>query len=222
MMSTVDFEKARFNMVEQQVRTWEVLDPHVLDLLSEVPREAFVPEQYRNLAYADARIPLGHGQSMMPPVVEARMVQALNVQPSDQVLEIGTGSGYVTALLAKAGYHVDSIEIEATLSERAAEALASQNINNVTLEVGDAMQGADNLRHHYDVIAMTGSLPVMDEKFQYMLSIGGRLFVILGESPVMEAVLITRIGENQWRHESLFETDIDELKNAQQPQAFVF
>jgi protein-L-isoaspartate(D-aspartate) O-methyltransferase len=222
MMSTVDFDKARFNMVEQQVRTWEVLDPHVLDLLSEVPREAYVPEQYRNLAYADARIPIGHGETMMPPVVEARMLQALNIQPSDQVLEIGTGSGYVTALLANAAYHVDSIEIETDLSERAARILAGQNIENVTLEVGDALQGNDNLRQHYDVIATTGSLPVMDEKLQYMLSIGGRLFVILGESPAMEAVLITRIGEDQWRHEGLFETDIDALKNAPQPQAFVF
>ena len=222
MMSTIDFEKARFNMVEQQVRTWEVLDPQVLALLSDVPREAFVPAKHRNLAYADARIPLGHGQTMMPPVVEARMLQALNVQPSDSVLEIGTGSGYVTALLAKSGHHVDTIEIQSSLSDHAAEALAGQNIRNVSFEVRDAMQIVGNSSRHYDVIALTGSLPVMDEKFQYMLNIGGRLFVIVGESPAMEAVLITRIGENQWRHQSLFETDIDPLQNVQQPQGFVF
>jgi len=216
----MNFEQARFNMVEQQVRTWEVLDPKVLDVLSEVPREAFVPESAQGLAYADTQIPLGHGEKMMPPVVEARMVQALNIQISDSILEVGTGSGYVTALLAKLGHHVDSMDIVEDFIKSAEQRLDAQGIRNVALEASDATRNFGG--RHYDAIAITASLPVMEEKYQQLLSVGGRMFVIVGEAPVMEAMLITRIGETEFRHESLFETCIDELKNTTQPQQFEF
>lgn len=226
-MNDMNLDDARHNMVVQQIRTWSVFDDNVLDLIESTPREAFVPEDCRNLAYADTRIPLGTPGSedsaeMMPPVVEARMLQALAVQPTDEVLEIGTGSGYVTALLAKAGRHVRSIEIREALSRHAGEVLASLGIANVTLEVGDASAGWDHHHGPYDVIAVTGSLPTLPESFQQSLRVGGRLFLILGEGPAMEALLITRSGENEFEYKSLFETSIQALENAPQPDQFVF
>jgi protein-L-isoaspartate(D-aspartate) O-methyltransferase len=221
MPSEVNLEQARFNMVEQQIRPWEVLNQQVLELIENTPRHEFVPTEYCNLAYADTCIPLGHGQVMMPPNVEARMLQALDPRPTDIALEIGTGSGYVTALLAKACKHVDSIEIIPELSEVARARLEAHGITNVTLEVGDASAGLDTLMR-YDIIAITASVPMLQENYQYSLNIGGRLFVITGESPSMEAVLITRVGENEWQHESLFETDTPPLINAPEPQRFVF
>jgi len=220
-MSNTAQQLARHNMVVQQIRPCNVINDHLLGLLESVPREAFVPADCENLAYADTQIPLGHGQAMMKPLVEANMLQALNVQPKETVLEIGTGSGFVTALLAKSARHVFSIEINPELSAAAAHNLAEQGITNVTLEVGDASNGWDE-HAPYDVIAVTGSLPVLEERFQHCLRVGGRLFVITGEGPAMEAVLITRVSHNEWRHKSLFETDIAPLQNAVTPQHFVF
>ena len=220
-MSEMNFEVARFNMVEQQIRTWEVLDPRVLELVGRMPREDFVPPVYRKLAFADMNIPLGHGQVMMPPKVEARMLQELEISPEDKILEVGTGSGYMTALLASFGAHVYSVEIVPEFSTQAAAKLAALHIDNVTLEVGDAARGWD--RHPpYDVIAITGSLPILPDSFRDSLKVGGRLFAIVGQSPVMEAKLIRRVDEGSWSEASLFETALPPLWNVLEPSKFVF
>lgn len=219
--SAVDIKQARFNMIEQQIRTWEVLDERVLSLLNQVHREDFVPESERELAFADAFIPLAHGQQMMQPKIEARLVQTLNIVPTDSVLEIGTGSGYLTALLAKSAKHVYSVDIFSDFVESARSKLAAHDMRNVTLETGDASKGWDK-HGPYDVIAVTGSLPILTDTFQKLLKIGGRLFVVVGESPIQEALLIRRAGEQEWHTESLFETYLPALINAPQPQRFVF
>ena len=216
----MNVEQARFNMVEQQIRTWEVLDPRVLDLMSEVPREDFVPPEYRNLAFADTSIPLGHGQSMMCPKVEARMLQALQIEPDEQVLEVGTGSGFVTALLARVAARVTSVEIHDSLSRDALAKLERHGVGNVELHVGDACRGWDR-GAPYDAIAVTGSMPVLEERFKQSLAIGGRLFVIVGSEPAMEALLITRTGDSQWTTDSLFETVVAPLIGVAQPERFV-
>jgi len=211
--SPMDTELARFNMIEQQVRPWDVLDQRVLDVMGAVPREVFVPEKYRSLAFADTNIPLGHGQVMMTPNVEGRLLQALDITPADSILEIGTGSGYLTACLARLGRQVTSIEIFPDLSTAAGTRLAEHGIPNVTLQQGDAADGIDS-GMHYDVIAVTASVPVNREQFHSSLTIGGRLFLILGRPPVMEAVLVTRTGKVAWTRESLFETALPPLVNA--------
>jgi len=215
------FELARFNMIEQQIRPWDVLDNRVLDLMSALPREAFVPEQHRNLAFCDKEIPLAHGQVMMPPRLEARMVQALNVCPDDVALEIGTGSGFVTALLASLCQAVYTVEIHADLLESARVRLEAQGLRNIHYSVGDAAQGWPQ-KGPYNVIAVTGSVPALPEGLEQSLKIGGRLFVIVGESPAMEALLITRTGENDWVRESMFETDFPALLNCPSCAKFVF
>jgi len=217
----MDIEQARYNMVEQQIRPWNVLDQHVLDLVYRTPREAFVPEPYAALAFSDTCIPLGEGEVMMTPQVEARMLQALAISPGDNALEIGTGSGYVTALLARSCRVISSIEISKPLSERARVCLAQHDIDNVTLEVGDGA-GAWIKSAPYDVIAVTGSLPVLDTRFQEQLKVGGRLFVIVGVDAPMEALLVTRVAEGEWTTESLFETSLPALRNAGRPDRFVF
>lgn len=217
----MNLEQARFNMIEQQIRPWEVLDPTILNLLNDLPREDFVPEGFRNLAYADIEIPLGHGQSMMPPRVEARALQALGVKASDLVYEIGTGSGWLTACLARLGRHVVSKELHQDLSDQAAKRLGSAGFQNVTLEVGDALAHTESEDRH-DVIVATGSFPVMPQWLQGWLKIGGRLFVVTGEEPAMEAWLITRVGEKEWSSENLFETVLAPLENVPQPAKFVF
>lgn len=219
-MSEVNLEQARFNMIEQQIRPWEVLDQTVLDTIAAVPREAFVPEKYRNLAFSDLNVPLPHGECMMSPKLEARMLQALAVQPAESVLEIGTGSGYVTALLASLARHVFSVDIHNDFLDSAAQKLRAHHLVNVQLEEGDAAQGWPS-HAPYDVIAVTGSLPMLPEYFQQSLKIGGRLFVIVGDSPVMEAMLITRLSDSEFQREGLFETDLPPLRNALQPNRFV-
>lgn len=219
-MSEVNLQQARHNMVLQQIRPWDVLDQRVLDLLEEIPREEFVPEAYRNLAYADISIPLSHAEVMMPPRVEARMLQALNIQPNETVLEIGTGSGFVTALLARLARHVFSVEIHPDFTAAAAQRLTTRELMNVTLEIGDASHGWTN-HGQMDVIAITGSLPILPEVFEQTLKPGGRLFAIVGDSPAMEAMLITRVSEDDFRRETLFETDLPPLRNAKQPNRFV-
>ena len=216
----MNMEQARFNMIEQQIRTWDVLDQGVLDLLARVPREDFVPLSYRNLAFADTHIPLGHGQVMMPPKLEARLIQSLNIKHEDVILEIGTGSGYLTALLASLGRHVFSVDICDEFTASAQRRLAEHDITNVTLETGDAALGWDK-HGPYDIIAITGSLPIYSEKFQQSLNLGGRLFAVFGTAPAMEALLITRRGALRWVSESLFETSLPPLINAPHPPSFM-
>lgn len=218
-MNHTEIEQARFNMIEQQVRPWEVLDQRVLDTMQNVPREDFVPAQYRSLAFADTNIPLGHGQVMMAPNVEGRLLQALAIQPDDTVLEIGTGSAYLTACLARLGRHVTSIDIEPEFTAQAEAKLAAQAVSNVTLQTLDAAAGLEG-DQRYDVIAVTGSLPLLQQQFHDNLNTGGRLFVISGQLPIMEALLITRIDAANWTRESLFETSIPPLLHAPEPQSF--
>ena len=223
-------ETARFNMIEQQIRTWEVLDPTVLQLLNDVPRENFVPEEYVGLAFADIEIPLNAnialGQTMLSPKLEGRILQALKVQKTHSALHIGTGSGYFTALLASLAKHVISIEIEADLSAQAAKNLAKSNIQNVTLEVADAVLGrpsdhSANMQF-YDVIVYTGSSPVEPACVRQQLNIGGVLFMVLGQAPAMQATLIQRISKTGFKQDVLFETCIPELLYAPQAQQFEF
>ena len=217
----MNFEQARFNMVEQQVRPWEVLDQRVLDALGSVRRERFVPAEFQRLAYADTEIPLPDGEQMMAPRIEARMLQAIQVKPGERVLEIGTGSGYVTALLAALGASVTSVEIDPALHAGAQAALAAEGVgNNVTLVLGDGLHGWPD-GAPWDVIVVTGSLPEYDPALQQQLAVGGRLFVILGEEPSMEATLVTRVGENEFAREGLFETVIPPLRGARAPSRFV-
>jgi protein-L-isoaspartate(D-aspartate) O-methyltransferase len=225
MNAQTDIERARFNMVEQQIRPWEVLDQQVLDLLFEVKREDFVLPQYQNLAFVDMEIPLADhtpaGEKMLAPKIEARMLQALAIKPSDRILEIGTGSGYMTALLAKLGAHIYSVEIVPGFSAAAATKLRTHDISNVTLEVGDAARGWST-HAPYDVIVLTGSVPLLPDAFQQNLSAGGRLLAVTGEPPVMEARLITCMAPGTYNSFVLFETCIPPLKNALQPERFVF
>ena len=217
----MNMEQARFNMIEQQIRPWEVLDQQVLDLLFRVRREDYVPEQYRALAFADMEIPLGHGEKMLQPKLEARMLQELALKNTDQILEVGTGSGHMTALLASLGGHVYSVEIVPEFSVSAAAKLQAHGIANVTLETGDAARGWDT-HAPYDAIVLTGSVPVLPEAFQKCLKPGGRLIAVVGEPPVMEARLITRVSSGAYNSIGLFETCIAPLKNALQPERFVF
>ena len=225
MNAQIDIERARFNMVEQQIRTWEVLDQQVLDLLFAVRREDFVAPQYRSLAFVDMEIPLADnaptGERMLAPKLEARMLQELAVKPTDRILEVGTGSGYMTALLAKRGAHVTSVEINPAYSAVAATRLSAHGIANVTLEVGDAARGWSK-HAPYDVIVLTGSVPVLADDFQRSLKPGGRLLAIVGEAPAMQARLTTCAGGGAYDSVSLFETCIAALNNAPQPERFVF
>lgn len=214
-------EQARFNMIEQQIRTWEVLDPVVLDLLKKIPREDFVAPQYVGLAFADLEIPIGYGQLMLSPKMEGRIIQALEIKKTDKVLEIGTGSGYLTALLATLAEQVYSVELVADLSQNAQKRLSQHNIQNVTLEIGDAANGWP-AHAPYDVIVFTGSLPVAPDSVQQSLAIGGRMFVVVGEAPVMEATMIQRVSADTFKRDVLFETCLPALVNAPQPERFQF
>ena len=218
---SMNFERARFNMVEQQIRPWEVLDGRVLSLLESIRREDFVPVKYRKLAFADMAIPLGAGQVMMRPNIEGRVLQALDLGEDESVLEIGTGSGFITACLAALAKCVVSVEIFAELHEIAKARLEEKNIRNAELFVGDVMRGWQPEQAH-DVVVVTGSVPVVPEQFLGWVNPGGRMFVITGDSPAMEARLLTRLDVTEWREESLFETDLPRLINAEEPTEFVF
>ena len=221
MNPQLDFERARFNMVEQQIRTWEVLDQRVLDLLFRVRREDYVPQQYRALAFADMEIPIGHGETMLAPRLEARMLQELALKPGDNILEVGTGSGYMTALLASLGGHIISVDIVPEFTQAAGGRLAAHAVANVTLESGDAARGWD--RHApYDAIVLTGSVPVLPDAFVKSLLPGGRMLAVVGEAPVMEAQLVTCVAAGACNTTALFETCIAPLRNAPQPEKFVF
>lgn len=217
----MNFEQARSNMIEQQIKPWDVANQSVLDLISEIHREDFVPDEYKRLAFADTRIPLAHGQVMMTPKVEARLLQALEIKPEDEILEIGTGCAYLTALLAKSGHHVLSTDIYSEFAVQGKVKLQQYDINNVTLESGDAVHGWQP-SSPYDVIVVTGSVPFLEESIQQQLKVGGRLFVITGQSPVMQATLITRVSDNDWHDKVLFETDFPELEGAAQVEPFKF
>ncbi|MEN8205309.1 MAG: protein-L-isoaspartate O-methyltransferase [Pseudomonadota bacterium] len=220
-MKQTEIEQARFNMIEQQIRPWDVLDQQVLDTMNTIPREHFVPERYRSLAFADTNIPLGHEQVMMAPRLEGRLLQALAITPGDRILEVGTGSGYLTACLASLGQQVTSFDIMPDFTAAAGDALQGKEISNVSLHTADVANGIDS-DDRYDAVAITGSLPVLQRQFHNNLSIGGRLFIITGSLPVMEAWLITRIDENNWASESLLETCIPPLLNATTAQDFIF
>lgn len=222
-MMAQSVEQARFNMVNQQIRPWEVIDPRVLGMMEQMPREAFVPAAYAALAYADTEIPLGHGEQMMFPRVEARMMQALDLHPGDSVLEVGTGSGYLTACLARLCQRVVSIDLQSEFTTSAGEKLQQQGINNVLLQSGDAL-AAPSSEGPFDVIAVTGSVANSDqaEIFRQQLKVGGRLFIVIGTPPVMQAMLITRHRDRVFEEESLFETELTHLVNASPPVTFEF
>jgi protein-L-isoaspartate(D-aspartate) O-methyltransferase len=217
----MNLEQARLNMVDSQIRPWEVLDQAVLDLLLTVKREEFVPEKYRALAFADMEIPLGHGEIMLMPKVEARMLQELGLQKTDKILEVGTGSGFVTALLSKLGGQVVSVERLPEFSQSAARKLAGHGIDNAQLIVGDASQGW-TAHAPYDAILLTGSVALLPEAFQNQLTIGGRLIAVIGDEPMMTATLVRRVATGAFNSAGLFDTSIPPLRNVRKPQRFVF
>jgi protein-L-isoaspartate(D-aspartate) O-methyltransferase len=216
-MQAVD---VREQMVEQQVRAWDVLDERVLACLRRVPRELFVPEALRYRAYADVEVPLARGQHMLRPSVAGRLLQALLPQGSEQVLQIGAGSGFITACLRAMATHVRSLEIFPELAEGARRNLAALGMRDVEVVDADGLQGESGAR--YDAIAVTASLPLYDARFEQMLAVGGRLFVVVGEAPVMDARLVRRTAEGAFATQSLFETVIDPLVNAARPPQFAF
>jgi len=220
----MNFEQARFNMVEQQIRTWGVMDQNVLDLLFMVKREEFVPPAYRIFAFADTEIPLGYGNNMLSPKVEARILQALQIRKTAKVLEIGTGSGYLAALLAAHAEHVVSVEIVPELAELASINLRHYGIGNVTVATGDGSHGWQQSQGEvrYDAIVVTGAIYLLPRELLAQLKPGGRLFVFVGKESVTEAQLITRTGENGYHAVSLFETLAKPLINALQPNCFSF
>jgi protein-L-isoaspartate(D-aspartate) O-methyltransferase len=217
----MNFEQARFNMVEQQIRPWEVLDPQVLALLFEMKRELFVPGAHAALAFADLEIPIGCGETMLQPKMEARILQELAVRPGESVYEVGTGSGYLTALLARRARQVTSAEIHGELHRFAAANLARAGVANVTLLQGDSAR-APLSEAAYDVIVLTGSTPVLPQAFLDRLNPGGRLFAVVGDAPAMKAIVVTRGANGATCSTEVFETLLKHLVNAQAPARFRF
>jgi protein-L-isoaspartate(D-aspartate) O-methyltransferase len=221
----MNIEKARFLMIEQQIRPWDVLDLDVLELLVIVKREAFVPLAYRALAFADSEIPLGHGESMMTPKLEARILQELAIKKHENVLEIGTGSGYLAALLAYKARHVTTVEIEPELKTLAEKNLADYGVTNVDVVLGDASHGlaaANQPNAPYDVVVVSGSVPTVSEKLLAQIKVGGRMFVVVGSSPVMTAQVITRVSDVSYNTVGLFETIVKPLRGVTAPSQFKF
>jgi protein-L-isoaspartate(D-aspartate) O-methyltransferase len=216
----MDTDFARQQMVDQQVRAWDVLHPDVLQVLKNIPREQFVPTGYEALAFADTEIPIGHGQFMMTPTLEGRLLQALKPTSSDKVLEIGTGSGFLAACLARLSDSVTSVDIHDDFLAAAKVNLEDTGIGNVTLLSMDAMQKLPDEK--FDVVAITGSIEDFDPRFVDALNPGGRLFVVVGTRPAMDARLVTRTGDNDWQSESLFETVLAPLVNGSKPPQFLF
>ncbi|QJR09020.1 Protein-L-isoaspartate O-methyltransferase [Usitatibacter rugosus] len=217
----MNIEQARFNMIEQQIRPWDVLDTDVLKLLGEVKREGFVAPEHRDLAFADLEIPIGGGEAMWQPKVEARVVQELGIRPTDTVYEVGTGSGYLAALLARRAKHVTSAEIDPALGEGARAALQAEGVGNVTLLIGDSAR-APLGEQSYDVIVLTGSTPVLPQAFTDRLNPGGRLFAVTGDAPVMKATLVRQGARGELQTVTLFETMLRPLQHALQPERFRF
>lgn len=205
-------EKARFNMIEQQVRPWDVLDQTVLEIMKDVPRERFVPDNYRSLAFSDIELPLSHGEKMLPPKVIGRMLQELAIMPDDTCLEVGTGSGYLTACMAKMAKMVYSVDYHQDISFAAQDRLDIQAIFNVFLSVGDAAHDwSSEDVEHFDIIAITASMPTYNQNYEKKLTIGGRLFAFVGSAPAMQAMLVTRLSDTEFSRISLFETDVKAL-----------
>ena len=221
--SQMSIETARFNMIEQQIRPWDVLDPEVLKLLAVVRREDFVPPAYRDLAFADLEIPLGTlpGQVMLAPRIEARMLQEADVKTTDTVLEVGAGSGFMAALLAAKVEFVCSVEIDADLAELARSNLASADVANVRVENGDASHGWAK-GAPYDIIILSGSTPSLPDAFLRQLKVGGRLLAVVGEAPAMRMRRITRREESVFETQDILETVVAPLINAAQSPTFVF
>lgn len=217
----MNIEQARFNMIEQQIRPWDVLDPQVLDLLFVVKREDFTPPAYRNLAFADMEIPLGDGQMMLAPKIEAKMLQELGLKKTDKVLEIGTGSGYMAALLAARAEHVVTVECRPALVDIAKQNLERAGVANVTVELGDGANGWSQ-RGPYDAIVVSGAIPAVPDALLKQLRVGGRLAVVVGEAPVMEAQLITCTADGIYNTVNLFETVIPALDGFVAKESFSF
>ena len=215
----MNLDAARAQMLGQQLRAWEVLDQRVLNVVQQVRRERFVPEAYRELAFADTEISLAHGQRMMTPSVEGRLLQSLDLDPADAVLEVGTGSGFITSCLAGLAGHVVSVDIFPDFTSDAAAKLQRDNIRNVELRTGDAV--ALDWHEQFDAIAVTGSVPELDDTYTRLLRPGGRLFIVVGRPPVMDAFLITADLKGDRTQESLFETVVSPLVNAERPEPFV-
>jgi len=220
----MNIEKARFNMIEQQIRTWDVLDLDVLNLLTVVKREAFVPAAYKNLAFMDTQIPLGNGEFMFTPKLEARILQEVAVKKHENVLEIGAGSGYMAALLAHKGRHVTTVEIDPELKAFAEHNLSNYGITNVDVVLGNGAQGwpKNGTEALYDVIVISASLPTLPDVFLKQVKVGGRVFAIVGESPVMCAEVITRVSDTAYNTVKVFETDVKPLREIQASSHFVF
>ncbi len=220
-MTALNFEQARFNMVEQQIRPWDVLDDRVLNLITHTPREHFVPSRYHNLAFADVRIPLGEGQFMLNPNLEGRILQSLMLTETDRVLLVGTGSGYLAACLSKLAKEVIAVEIIDALTQKAHSNLVALGITNVTCVTGNA--ALDWAQHgDFDAIALTGALPTLPMSWKQRLTLNGRLFAVVGKPPIMEALLVTRTGEQTWTSESLFDTELAYLRHAEPAPQFAF
>ena len=220
-MTAMNVEQARWNMIEHQIRPWEVIDQNVLDLLYALKREDFVPAAYRMLAFSDLEIPIGHGERMWPPKLEARVLQALALNPTERVLEVGTGSGYFTALLARRAQHVYSVEIEPELKALGEANLRRAGIANVTVELGDGARGWS--RHApYDAIVLTGSTPELPQALLQQLKVGGRLFAVVGDPPVMAARLVSCAAEGAYNSIDLLETQLAPLNNALAGERFSF
>jgi len=220
-MTSMNIDQARFNMIEQQVRPWDVLDHNVLKVMTEIPRESFVPSQYADLAFSDVEIPLGHGQVILQPRLEGRIMQSLDIKSDDRILEIGTGCGYMTACLSRLGDSIVTVDSIEEFSIQAKKNIAAQNISNVSFRVGDAAQGWDQ-DGPFDVIAITGSMPKLPKSLKSVLHKQGRLFVIEGIDPVMHAKLITRTTKNDFQEEILFESSIPALQGTNKEEEFVF
>jgi protein-L-isoaspartate(D-aspartate) O-methyltransferase len=221
----MNIEKARFNMIEQQIRTWDVLDQDILELLMVVKREAFVPDQYKNMAFADTEIPLPGGENMLLPKMEARILQEVAVKKHEHVLEVGAGSGYMAALLAHKARHVTTVDINPTLQALARQNLAGYGATNVEVALGNGARGwagSGNNSAPYDVIVISGSLPVLPDTLLQQIKVGGRIFAIVGQLPTMSAQIITRVTDTAFKTEKIFETVVKPLREAYEPSHFKF
>jgi protein-L-isoaspartate(D-aspartate) O-methyltransferase len=218
----MNITQARKNTIDNQIRPWGGLDYTANNALKSVPREDFVPDNYKNLAFADIEIPLSNKAKMLSPKVEGRLLDALNIQKNETVLEVGTGSGYLTAVLSKLSKSVTSIEIDEALSQNAQERLKSLNISNVTLEVVDASRGWQKSTDFFDVVVIGASVPEITGRFFHLLNVGGRIFVVEGTGKAMSAKVITRLSEYKWETKSLFETQLDVMQGLEVSAKFEF
>ena len=217
----MNIEQARFNMIEQQVRPWDVLDQRILNLLSSIPREEFVGDANRHRAFMDIELPIGDGEKILPPRMQARLAQELAVKDGDRVLQLGIGSGYITAILASLADHVFAVDNQEILKEHARRCLDSQNIDNVTLSVADACNGwADSAP--YDAILMTAAVPAVPESIKQQLKAGGRLLAIVGTEDLQEAILYEKLSDGTWKESSLFDCKVPFMQNIERPSSFVF